>query len=218
MLICQSKRLVIRRVSERRSRQDGITSTLQYQTNLEKIGSITVSSFQVGMEQEKMQDGSNRTFSHAVQADTGGATALRDLSPNRDRGLSYATWSGGNGNGQIKKFEIYASEDGEHWGDPIARGDLETRLANEQPIPFSVATNARFLKFLATQSYSIDGRSLASIGKLDVIVSLDVKPVRSEVSIASDRTENLRAAIRRFAKRAFSSNLSDAECNRILKS
>ena len=32
---------------------------------------------------------------------------------------------------------------------PIAAGDLETRLANEQPIPFSVETKAPFLKFVA---------------------------------------------------------------------
>ena len=205
-----------RQRGEDRAKTESAPHTSGYQTNLKKIGgSITVSSFQVGMEQEKMQDGSNRTFWHTRFKPTLAEPPHYVIfhNPNRHviEGLSYATWSGGNGNGQIKKFEIYASEDGEHWGDPIARGDLETRLANEQPIPFSVATNARFLKFLATQSYSIDGRSLASIGKLDVIVSLDVKPVRSEVSIASDRTEDLRAAIRRFAKRAFSSNLSDAE-------
>ena len=187
-----------------------------YQTNLKKIGgSVTVSSFQAGMEKEKLQDGSNRTFWHTrfkpTLAEPPHYVILRNPSRHKIEGLSYATWSGGNGNGQIEKFEIYASEDGEHWSDPIARGDLETRLANEQPIPFSVATNAPFLKFVATQSYSIDGRSLASIGKLDVIVSLDEKPERSEVSIESDGTEDLRAAIRRFAKRAFGSNLSDAE-------
>ena len=187
-----------------------------YQTNLKKIGgSITVSSFQVGMEKEKMQDGSNRTFWHTRFKPTLAEPPHYVIfhNPNRHaiEGLSYATWSGGNSNGQIEKFEVYASNDGKDWGKPIARGALETRLANEQPIPFSAATNAPFLKFVATQSFSIDGRSLASIGKLDVVVTLDEELAKSQVSIASARTDDLRAVIRRFAKRAFSSSLSDSE-------
>ena len=187
-----------------------------YQTNLKKIGgSITVSSFQVGMEKERMQDGSNRTFWHTrfkpTLAEPPHYVILHNPSRHKIEGLSYATWSGGNGNGQIEKFEIYASEDGEHWGDPIARGDLETRLANEQPIPFSVANNAPFLKFVATQSLSIDGRSLASIGKLDVVVNLDKELAKTQVSIVSARADDLRAVVRRFAKRVFSSELTDFE-------
>jgi mono/diheme cytochrome c family protein len=187
-----------------------------YQSNLTKIGgSITVSSFQVGMKKEKMQDGSNRTFWHTRFKPTLAVPPHFVIlhNPNRHAiaGLSYATWSGGNGNGQIEKFEVYASKDGRDWGKSIASGDLEKRLASEQPIPFSVATNAPFLKFVATQSFSIDGRSLASIGKLDVVVSLDERLPKSQVSIASDRINDLRKVIRRFAERAFSSMLSDSE-------
>ena len=190
--------------------------TPSYQTKLSKIGgSVTVSSFQEGMEKEKMQDGSNRTFWHTRFTPTLAEPPHFVVLTNPNRypisGLSYATWSGGNGNGQIEKFDIYTSEDGKNWGKPIVSGDVETRLANEQPIPFPVVTDAPFIKFVATQSFSIDGRSLASIGKLDVIVSLDEQLPASQISIVSNRIEDLRNVIRRFAERAFSSQLSESE-------
>lgn len=203
-----------------RGTENGATRSLAhasgYQSNLQKIGgSIAVSSFQVGMEKEKMQDGSNRTFWHTrfkpTLAEPPHFVILRNPNRHKIEGLSYATWSGGNGNGQVEKFEVYASKDGKDWGEPIARGDLETRLANEQPIPFPAATNAPFIKFVATQSFSIDGRSLASIGKLDVVVTLNEELAKSQISMASARIEDLRSVIRRFAKRAFSSNVSDSE-------
>ena len=96
-----------------------------YQTNLNKIGgSITVSSFQVGMEKEKMQDGSNRTFWHTrfkpTLAEPPHYVILHNPNRRKIEGLSYATWSGGNGNGQVENFEVYASTDGKDWGDCFA--------------------------------------------------------------------------------------------------
>ena len=215
--------LAIKTVGEQKgeqgSEQDATTSVadgLTYQTNLKKIGgSVTVSSFQVGMEKEKMQDGSNRTFWHTrfkpTLAEPPHYVILHNPNRQQIEGFLYATWSGGNGNGQVEEFEVYESEDAQDWGEPIASGNLETRLANEQAIPFLVATDAPFFKFVATKSLSLDGRSLASIGKLDVLITLDEKLEKSQVSIASARTRDLRAVIRRFAKRAFSSELSDLE-------
>ena len=193
-----------------------LTEASRYQSNLSKIGgSVTVSSFQVGMEKEKMQDGSNRTFWHTrfkpTLAEPPHFVILHNPKRHLIKGLSYATWSGGNGNGQLEKYEVHVSEDGKDWSKSIASGELETRLANEQPIPFPVATNAPFLKFVATQSFSIDGRSLASIGKLDVLVSLDEELPKSQVLIESDRVKDLNTIIRRFAERAFSSKLSDSD-------
>lgn len=195
---------------------ESIAPSSGYQSNLQKIGgSLFVSSFQQGMEKAKMQDGSNRTFWHTrfepTLAKPPHYVILENPYRHAIKGLFYATWSGGNGNGQIEKYEVYSSDDGKHWGEPIVSGDLETRLANEQPIPFPTATNSRFIKFLVTQSFSLDGRSLASIGKLDVMVSVDELLPRTTVSIKSKHSENLKHVIRRFAERAFSSNLTDAE-------
>ena len=193
-----------------------LADAARYPSNLTKIGgSVTVSSFQVGMEKEKLQDGSNRTFWHTrfkpTLAEPPHFVILHNPKRHLIKGLSYATWSGGNGNGQLEKYEVHVSDDGKDWSKSIASGELETRLANEQPIPFSVATNAPFLKFVATQSFSIDGRSLASIGKLDVLVSLDEELPKSQVLIESDRVKDLNTIIRRFAERAFSSKLSNSD-------
>ncbi|MDP6719198.1 MAG: DUF1592 domain-containing protein, partial [Pirellulaceae bacterium] len=176
---------------------------------------MTVSSYQEGMEKEKMQDGSNRTFWHTrfkpTLAKPPHFVILENPNGRAIEGLSYATWSGGNGNGQVEKFEIYRSDDGKNWGEPIVTGDLETRLANEQPIPFPEATTSRFIKFLAAESFSLDGRSLASIGKLDVVVSHTEELHRTKVSIASNRSDHMKQVLRRFAERAFSSKLTDDE-------
>lgn len=201
---------------ERGTNTESLADASGFQSNLKKIGgSITVSSFQQGMEKEKMQDGSNRTFWHTrfkpTLARPPHFVILENPNNHAIKGLSYATWSGGNGNGQIEKYEVYTSDDGENWGDPIVTGDLETRLANEQPVPFPEDTTSRFIKFLATESFSLDGRSLASIGKLDVVTSLDEKQQKTEVSIGSNRAKDLKQVIRRFAERAFTSKLTDAE-------
>ena len=188
----------------------------EYVSNLKRIGgSITVSSFQVGMEKEKMQDGSNRTFWHTrfkpTLAKPPHYVILENPNAHIIEGLSYATWSGGNGNGQVQKFEVYASDDGKMWGEPIAAGGLERGLAHEQPISFPTPTRARFVKFVATQSFSIDGRSLASIGKLDVIASVEETLPMTKVSVSSTAFEDMRRVIKRFAERAFSTELSPSE-------
>ena len=43
-------------------------------------------------------------------------------------GLNYATWSGGNGNGQVEAYAIHLSEDGKSWGKPIMTGPLRNPL------------------------------------------------------------------------------------------
>lgn len=194
----------------------GPKSSSRYRSNLEKIGgSISVSSFQPGMEKENMLDGSNRTFWHTCFKPTLAKPPHYVIlaNPNRHEidGLSYATWTGGNGNGQVEKFEVYVSENGEDWEEPICTGELETRLANTQLVSFQEPTTARFIKFVATESFSLDGRSLASIGKLDVIVSLDTKLEKKQVAIESSNSEDLRRVIQRFAERAFSSSLTATE-------
>jgi hypothetical protein len=186
------------------------------QTNLEAIGgSVTVSSFQKGMEKERMQDGSNRTFWHTrfkpTLAKPPHYVIIENPQGKEINGLNYATWSGGNGNGQVEGFAIHFSEDGKSWGKPIMTGALEIRLANEQPIIFPKKTTTRFFKFLVTDAHSIDGRSLASIGKLDVMTSLATNDSTAKVTVSSSSPEDLKQVIRRFAERAFSSSLSEEE-------
>ena len=188
-----------------------------FPTNLEIIGgSLTVSSFQEGMEKEYMQDGSNRTFWHTRFKPDEAKPPHYVIVENPRRalieGLNYATWSGGNGNGQIEAYEILTSDDGETWSELIAEGELEIRLANEQPITFSKPTSAPFLKFLVTRSFSLkEEQSLASIGKLDAIISQDHPIDRVPITIDSRSPEALSSVIDRFAERAFASELTENE-------
>ena len=186
------------------------------QTKLKAIGGrITVSSFQKGMEKERMQDGSNRTFWHTrfkpTLAKPPHFVVLENSQGKSIDGLSYATWSGGNGNGQVKAYAIYFSDDGQSWGERVMDGALEIRLANEQPIAFPKPTTKRFIKFLVTDSYSMDGRSLASIGKLDVMTKLPVANTKLPVTVATKSESALKQVTRRFAERAFASRLTEAE-------
>ena len=186
------------------------------QTKLKAIGGkVSVSSFQKGMEKEKMQDGSNRTFWHTrfkpTLAKPPHYVVIENPQAKQIEGLNYATWSGGNGNGQVEAYAIHFSDNGKDWGDPILTGPLEIRLANEQPILFPNQTNKRFIKFLITDAHTLDGRSLASIGKLDVITTFSKEAYKSKIAVSSRSPRDLKQVIKRFAERAFSSDLSEEE-------
>lgn len=187
-----------------------------FQTELKRIGgALTVSSFQKGMEKEKIQDGSNMTFWHTRFSPTVATPPHYVIFENPNRavieGLSFATWSGGNGNGLVKAYEIYFSDDGRTWGEKVMGGALDVRLANEQPIVFPKETRSRFIKFKVTDSVQLDGKSIASIGKLDVIADVPEQRKVSKVTVASDSPDDLENVLRTFAEKALSSKLSNEE-------
>ena len=124
------------------------------QTNLEAIGgSVGVSSFQKGMEKEKMLDGSNRTFWHThfkpTLAKPPHYVIIETHRPRKSRDsivpLGRAEMVTVN-----EAYAIHLSDDGKSWGKPIMTGPLEIRLANEQFILFPKKTIKRFIKFLIT--------------------------------------------------------------------
>lgn len=178
-------------------------------------GSLTVSSSQMGMEKGNMQDGSNQTFWHTrfkpSLAKPPHFVVIKNPKANTINGLSYATWSGGNGNGQIEAYSIYFSDDGKSWSERVMAGKLEIRLANEQSILFPKPTKKRFIKFLVNDAFTLDGRSLASIGKLDVITELPVPNNKLLVTVMAKSEDELKQVIRSFAQLAFATHLTDAE-------
>jgi hypothetical protein len=189
-------------------------------SQLERIGgSVSVSSFQVGMEMEKMLDRSSKTFWHTRftpdVAKPPHFVIIENPNHHSIAGLSYSTWTGGNGNGQVKAFEVSASDDAQAWSQPIARGTLEVMHAAEQEIRFDQPTHKRFIRFLITDSVMLDGKSLASIGGLDVIPSdpSDSNPSEAllRLTVQSNSIDDLKEVIRDFAQRAFASELSKAE-------
>ena len=196
------------------SRKPIETST--FQTKLKAIGgSLSVSSYQISMEKEKMQDGSNRTFWHSqfnpTVAKPPHFVVLKNPAKKEINGLSYSKWSGGNGNGQVKSYSIYLSDDAQSWGDPILEGKVDITRSYEQPILFPKKTRKKYIKFLVTDAVSLDGKSIASIGKLDVITSLPQAISTSEISLLSRSKKDLKKVIRHFAERAFSSNMTEDE-------
>ena len=64
---------------------------------------------------------------------------------------------------------------------------------------------------MVTDAVSLDGKSIASIGKLDVITSLPQAISTSEISLVSRSKKDLKKVIRQFAERAFSSNMTEEE-------
>jgi hypothetical protein len=88
----------------------------------------------------------------------------------RVTGLTYAAWTGGNGNGHVKAYEVSVSDDGKDWGAPILSGRLKTRASGRQDISFPAPSSKPFIKFEVTASQSNGGRFLAAIGELDVVV------------------------------------------------
>ena len=190
-------------------------------TALQRIGgSVTVSSFQVGMEKEKMLDRASQTFWHTRFTPDVAKPPHFVIVENPNRypisGLSYSTWTGGNGNGQVKAYSVCVSDDGQSWSQPIAQGKLEVMHAAEQEIYFPEKTNKKFIRFLITEAIELDGKSLASIGGLDVILDAPIHaiaPANSNLNIvvAAESEEELKRVIRRFAQRAFATDVSDLE-------
>lgn len=190
-------------------------------TALQQIGGrVTVSSFQVGMEKEKMLDRSSKTFWHTRFTPDVAApphyVILENPTQQEILGLLYTTWSGGNGNGQVKKYEVSLSDDGVRWEEPIQQGSLEVMHAAEQEIWFPEKTRKPFLRFLVREAVELDGKSLASIGGLDVILETSANaalsvPAPQKISVGSDSIQDLQQVVRRFANQAFSSELSEDE-------
>jgi hypothetical protein len=190
-------------------------------TVLEQIGAtVSVSSFQVGMEMAKMLDRSSKTFWHTrFTPDVATPPHFVVISnPNRRAlaGLAYSTWTGGNGNGQVKAYEVSVSEDGNQWSGPIVKGSLEVMHAAEQEIRFPEAVQQPYIRFLVTDAVMLDGKSLASIGGLDVILESPQKDqnpsdMHLKISVDSGSEQDFKQVIRRFAESAFSTKLSDQE-------
>ncbi len=135
---------------------------------------IEVSSSNPGMEKEQMQDGNTATFWHTRFA--GGFAkpphyvVLKVPGGIPVTGLSYFAYQAGNGNGHVKAYSVYVSNDGKNWGVPLMKGALQTNLAVEQQIRFPAPTTRNFIKFEVTDAVSFGGQPIAAVGELDVIL------------------------------------------------
>ena len=66
--------------------------------------------------------------------------------------------------GRIKSYEIYVSNDGKTWGDPVAKGELKN-TAEQQRVMFNKPVRARYIRFRALNAfYGVDYASAAEFG------------------------------------------------------
>ena len=122
----------------------------------------------------------------------------------------------GNGNGLVKSYTVLASADGVEWDQVLASGGLDVSLVNEQAIMFSEPTDEPFLMFRIDASKSIDGRSLASIGKLDLIIAVSREIRHDLVSVKASTEEELISVVKRFSHRALGVQVSEKELDSYL--
>ncbi len=96
------------------------------------------------------------SFPHDIRLDLGGERTLKGMiyraAPPQDA--------------RIKDYEIYVSQDGANWGEPVARGSFANHTDQQQALFFSPA-KARFVRLVALNSHS--GGDYAAISELDIL-------------------------------------------------
>jgi hypothetical protein len=144
---------------------------------LTKIGGniASVGSFESHRKPHLMLDGDPSTFWHTRFVDGDDKpphyVVLQVPAGTRVAGLTYTAWTGRSGNGHVKEYTIRVSDDGKDWGEPILSGTLKTGVSRVQGILFPTVSTKPFVEFKVTASRSPDGRFLAAIGELDVLLS-----------------------------------------------
>lgn len=72
----------------------------------------------------------------------------------------------GNGNGRVKEYEIYVSQDGKEWGSPVVKGSFKNS-DNAQRVMFKEPVKARYIRFKALSEQN--GRDFASGAEFSLI-------------------------------------------------
>ncbi len=138
---------------------------------LQKLGAkASADSFEPGFEPACAIDGDPKTMWHSAWTPEPAKLPhylVIDLQqPVTIASLRVLPRQDGNPNGQIAEFEVYVSQDGENWGEPVAKGVWDAR-AVERTIAFASPATARFVKFVVRRE--IRGQQFASIAELDII-------------------------------------------------
>ena len=67
---------------------------------------------------------------------------------------------------RVKDYEVYVSQDGKNWGEPVARGSMADTAEKQEALFFTTATG-KFLRFVALSSH--DGSDSAAVAELNII-------------------------------------------------
>ena len=71
-------------------------------------------------------------------------------------------------NGRIADYEFYASEDGDSWGSPVAKGRFDAG-AGEQTVRFDKPCRGRFVRLVALSEAG--GRPWASMSEFELVTA-----------------------------------------------
>lgn len=82
------------------------------------------------------------------------------------KGVSYLPRQDGGTNGDVGRYEIFVSLDGENWGEPVASGEFSAGKA-EKRVLFAAPVEARFVRFRALSSQN--GAIFASGAEFSVL-------------------------------------------------
>jgi len=137
---------------------------------------ISASSFEAGEgEMQHAVDGDPDTFWHSHWSGTpAGPPHFLVVDYEREltiAGINYLARADSE-NGHVRDYEIYVSQDGRQWGEPVAKGHIP-HGADEQLIELSQPVKARYLKFVVLSEQR--QQPFASIAELEVIEAKTVK-------------------------------------------
>lgn len=124
-----------------------LTTVSDYKTTWKVV---YANSFEPGDEPDNVLDGNKATkwhtqwstqepkHPHEIQVDLGAAYEMAGFYiVNRTDGT----------NGSIKEYELYLSEDGQNWGEPVNKGQLE--VSSQVEVRFNQVFNGRFVRLVA---------------------------------------------------------------------
>jgi len=121
------------------------------------LARIHADSEQPGYEATNAVDGDEATMWHTVwDGDAPGFPHWLELemdAPEELTGCALLPRQDGNRNGWIKQYALYVSQDGRHWGEPVATG---TFPANDQlhTVKFATPVTAKFIKLVALSGHA----------------------------------------------------------------
>lgn len=82
------------------------------------------------------------------------------------KAIAYLPRQDGNRTGNVKDYEIYVSEDGQNWGEPVAKGTFD-KSDKQKTVTFAKPVRGRYVRFMALNAQ--DGRDYASGAEFEVI-------------------------------------------------
>ena len=106
-------------------------------------------------------DPSPEKYPHFITVDVG--------SKEKIGGITMLGRTDGNVNGDIKKYRVFVSQDGENWGKPVAEGEFQQPTSSEQKVEFNTI-EGRYVKFEALSEAK--GQPFAAVAELGVLIAL----------------------------------------------